>query len=190
MSKRHKRSRQEQMPKPVTVLEVTTESSLPGGGNYVVTVAWKQDRIWRVGPDEALNYVLACTLAAERADFDAAVLRQLTGIGVPLPDVGMVIARDLRPDRPELTDALPGLRYEPGVTEKGKPFVKVLIDGVVQDETLDLDLINRHCLHVLGAPVVADLDNSYRQALIGQFGMEPATATNIVHDLAKWRWKP
>lgn len=184
MSGRHKRDRK---PEQHQGLWVNTEARADGGG-YYVTVTWEQDRIWRLTPDQVDHYVSTCYLAGQYAEFDAAVIKQLTTIGIPLEDAGMVVASELRQDRVPVPDAAPGLRYEPGVTAAGKPFVKAVVDGQEQ-ATIDLPQFRAHLQHLVEAPIAADLDSRYRAMLISAIGLDPVRASNIVSDLANHRWK-
>lgn len=186
MSGRHKRQRQEPSDQSEG-LWINTEER-PEGGFYVV-VSIGGDRIWRLDADACLNYVLACTMAAQQAEYDAAVLKQMTSLGLEPELVAQMIAKDLRMDRPSVPDAAPGLRYAPGVTAQGKPFLKIELDGEGVGQ-LDLDQLREHSMSVLEAPVAADLDSAYKRALVGLIGLDAGRASNVVADLANHRWKP
>lgn len=186
MSGRHKRKRQEAAPPPDSQsLWIRTEPRLEGGG-YFVTVSWAEDYIVRLDPAQCLHYVTTLVRAAQQAEYDAAVLKQLTKIGVPLPEATLTLVNDLRQDRPPLDDAAPGLRYEPGVTQALKPFLKVLIHGE-EFCTMDLPPMRRHAMHLLEAPDAADLDSAYRSMLVGAIGLDSSTADNVVADIANYR---
>ena len=184
MSKRHRRERQGS-PDKGEGLWVNTEPD--GRGGYVTTVSVDQDWSVRLDRDAATAYALVCVEAAQRAEYDAAIFGQMTRkLKLEHPVAAKVVVDDLRPDRPPLPDAAPGLRFEPGMNASGKPFMKILLDGADHGQ-LDPEALRRHALHVLETPVAADLDAGYRRLLVGTIGIDEGRAGAVIEDLANYR---
>ena len=185
MSKRHRQARKQ----PSAVGEglwVNTEPDDRGG--YVTVVSLDQDWSVRLDRESALRYCLSCLEAAARVDYDAAVFRQMTR-KLQLEPIAAVqlVERDLRPDRPVLEDAAPGLAFLPGITEAGKPFIHIVLKGEPYAQ-MDPNDLRSHAMFVLETPIVADLDAGYRRALVGVVGVDEGRAAAAIDDLSNHRW--
>ena len=159
-------------------------SDVAASGSYIAVLELGRDH---VHPIDAGRYGHAVLAAAERADYDAAVLRQLTDKGITADDAAAVIA-DLRRDRPPLDDtATAPLRFVPGVAQRdGRGFITLELDGAGIGQ-LDIDEARSHALHALGAGIAADLDAGYHHALRGIIGLDDHAARAAVADLAEYR---
>jgi|GEM_PF-2727938 len=159
----------------------------PGATNYVVTLA-SADIARILTPDEALTYAAGVLAASARAEYDAAVLRQLTSSKLKLPmEAAAEVISGLRKDRPPLDPEITyPFTFEPGVTKAGKPFVKIICVG---EPTGQWDAADgrSHAMGVLESVAVADLDSAYLRALVGAIGLDRARAMNVVDDLANYR---
>lgn len=171
-----------------SVVWIKTEPSLDGT-TYTVTIEADADRAIVLTPDTALAYASAVLGAAARAEYDAAVYRQLCAFDLEVEAVAQMIT-DLRRDRPPLdTAATKPLALEPGVNAKGEPFLVVLVeeDRVGQ---WSVPAAREHALIVLEAVAVADLDAGYLQALRGLIGLDEDRARAVVGDLGNHRGGP
>jgi hypothetical protein len=157
-------------------------------GNYQLAIHFDDDTSRVLDRDAAYAYASAILDACERAEYDAAVARQLSRV-LKMPEdlVGQVIS-DLRADRPPLDQAaISPLDLEPGVSAKsGRPFLTIYRSGrpIGQWEMSDA---RGHATHVLRALEAVPLDAAYRRYLVGQIGIEPERALNVVDDLANHR---
>ena len=189
MSKKGRRPRKDlQPPEPEEgMVWIKTEPSLDGS-TYVVTVEVSEDRAILLTPETSPRYALTILQAIARAEYDAAVFKQL---GAIIPDQRAVaeLIVDLRKDRPDIdTSATKPLEIEPGVNSKGKPFLSVLIDGEKVGQWTMADA-RKHALVAMEAVVVADLDSGYYRALNGLVGLDEGRARNVVDDLQYYREK-
>lgn len=164
---------------------IKTEPSVDGA-TYMVTVEIDEDRAIPLTPESAPRYAMTILQAIARAEYDAAVFKQL---GALIPDkqavAGMIT--DLRKDRPDIdTSATKPLEIEPGVNQQGKPFLSVLIDGKKVGQWTMPDA-REHVLTALTVSAVADLDAGYYRALTGLIGLDETRARNVVDDLQHHR---
>lgn len=163
---------------------VRTEPSVDGT-TYVASVEFSGDRAIVLTPERATAYTRAVLDAAGRAEYDSAVFDQMKS-KVEVDAVAQVIL-DLRKDRPPLdVEATAPLRLDPGVNSKGKPFLGLFVDDK-QIGQWDVDDARQHAMHVMEAPLAADLDAAYRRVLMGMVGLDRAVAENVVDDLGKHR---
>ncbi|MEV4122877.1 hypothetical protein [Micromonospora sp. NPDC049645] len=173
---------------------VWVESGVAADGTFVVEVHADGDWSFALDRDRALAYVATVYDAAARAEYDAAILRQLTSRGLSREVVGEVIIKDLRPDRPPLNDAATApLTFTPIVSEvSGHPFVHVHVHGRSAREPQFLAQwkpasARQHAGHVLDALAVVDLDAGYLRALVGVIGIDAPRARAVVATLADHR---
>jgi hypothetical protein len=169
------------------VLSIISDRTLDGV--YVPTVALDDRHLLTLDRERALPYVAAWADAIARAEFDAAVYAQLTGIGIDVQTAVAVVVNDLRPDRPPLDDAATApLRLEPilsGRTKRGQVAGYLGDEHVVQ---LDAPAVYNHIGKVLPVVMTCDLDGAYRRYAIGQLGQPAWRAEAMVDDLGvRWR---
>ena len=158
----------------------------PDGTGYVVTLEVGQDTARILTPDEAMAHAAGVLAAAHRAEYDAAVLAQLTKLGIERESVAMLI-RQLRDDRPPLDPAATHpLTLEPCVNAAGKPFITVASPGREQGQWTTEDA-RSHAIAVLECVAVADLDAAYLRALTGLIGIDRSRARRVVEDLVNHR---
>ena len=158
----------------------------PDGSGYIVTLEVGQDTARILTPDEAMAHAAGVLAAAHRAEYDAAVLAQLTKLGIDREGTVMVV-RQLRADRPPLDPAVTyPLTLEPCVNGAGVPFITVASPGHEQGQWTTTDA-RSHAIAVLECVAVADLDAAYLRALTGLIGLDKNRARRAVEDLVNYR---
>jgi hypothetical protein len=164
---------------------VKTEPTVDGSA-YVVTLEASDDVAVTLDPERALRYAWGVLDAAHRAAYDAAIVKQLTAIGVEV-QAAAVVVNDVRVDRPPLDSAsTEPMDFEPGVAAGGEPFLVVLINGERVGQWTVQDA-RGHALAILESVVVADLDGGYYRALIGGVGLDENRARQVVQDVGEHR---
>lgn len=163
---------------------IKTEPSVDGK-TYVVSVAFSDDRSIVLTPDSSLRYASAVLAAAQRAEYDAAVFKQMRKL-VDVEHAAQLII-DLRRDRPLLDSSpLAPMRLEPGVNSEAKPFLAVFIDDQ-QVGQWDVPDAREHALGVLEAVTAAELDAGYFRALVGIINLDEARARHVIEDVGLYR---
>lgn len=156
----------------------------PDGTSYMTAIHYDADQSRVLDRESALACVEEIHRAAVQAEHDAAVIRQLTSIGIGLEEAARAVA-GLRADRPPLDEsATAPLRLVPGVSQKtGQAFLAVHISGrqVGQWDPADA---RDHASHILAVQAAADLDAAYRRYLLSA-GLDTETANAVVNDLAE-----
>jgi hypothetical protein len=160
----------------------------PGASNYVVTLETDQDTSRVLTPDEALQHAAGILAAVTRAEYDAAVLRQLVDLQGLQAEAAMQMVKEMRTDRPPLDPAATDpMAFEPGVAMAGwRPFLIVELHGRPVGQWSMADA-RSHALAVLEAVTVADLDSGYYSTLIGAIRLEKSVARQVVDGLKKYR---
>jgi len=160
----------------------------PDGKSFVVTVDFSADCSVTLTPDQTTAYAKDVLTAVQRAEYDAAVMRQLT----PMTDkvTAFQMVQDLRGDRPELAHTAP-LELEPGVAMDGdgesfRPFIRLGLNGETFGQW-DTETARGHALGMLEVTIAADMDAAYARALVALIGVERNVAMNVVGDLARHR---
>lgn len=162
-------------------------SEVSAGGAYVVGLNVGADRAWTLDEEGAVRYARAVLRVAHSADHDAAVISLLVKLGGQTEKAAKLVGYHLRPDRlPFDHDATKPLRFEPGVNQKSRPFVKVILDGQQIGQLTPQEAIG-HAVGVLEVVATVDLDAALYQLLVGQIHLDEATARAVVGDLARYR---
>ncbi|RFU83590.1 hypothetical protein DY218_27160 [Streptomyces triticagri] len=166
---------------------VWVESDVTSDGVYVVAVRYGMDCVRSLNRSEAYDHAGAVLAAAQRAEHDCAVARQLMKItGLALDEVALMI-RELRADRPPLdAAALAPLWLEPGINQETRPFLVLHADGQQVGQWTVGDA-RQHALYVLEALEAADLDAAYLRYLVGKIGIDDNRARQAIGDLANYR---
>ena len=151
-------------------------------GNSFIVVFNFADLAWSRTPSECLVYCEAMMTIANRADHDAAVIKQLVATGLPAGEAARLVM-DLRADRPPVVVDGP-LHFEPGVSSDGefRPFIALSVDSVKVGQW-DVDQASAHAVAVLSVAATADLDQAYLRALMGAVGLDEGTARAVVDGL-------
>lgn len=172
------------MTAPENTSTVYVQSEPLADGTYVTAVHYGADRSRILDRQTAMAYVADIFTAAVRAEHDAAVIRQLLGLGLDLETAAQAIA-DLRADRPALDDTVTvPFRLVLGVSAKtGNGFLHVHLNGVKIGQWDPRDARD-HAVNVLTVLAAVDLDAAYRRYLIGTVGIDAARAGNVIADLA------
>jgi hypothetical protein len=165
---------------------INTEPSLDGK-TYVVTLSLSDDFALTLTPPRAMAYSNGLLAAVADAEYDHAILRQVTEkLGLD-ERTAMELVADVRKDRPAREAA--GLRFVSGVSQRlREPFVQV--QGVVSDRPygqLDAAAARRHALHVIEAVPAADLDAGYYRTLRSLVGVDEGVARQCVEDIGAHR---
>lgn len=165
---------------------IKTEPTVDGSA-YVVTIEASDDRSVVLTPDRALRYADAVLAYVARAEYDAAVVKQLRNLVDDMQAVGQIVT-DLRNDRPPIADdATAPLSFESGVSAfTGEAFLHIAIDGKKVGQW-DIPDAKAHALEVLESVSVADLDSGYYRALRSRVGLDESRARQVIDDLGKWR---
>lgn len=157
----------------------------PDGTGYMVTLSVDEDRSISLERPTAMEYAYTVLKVVACAEYDAAVLKQMTK-RVNRESAAQLVV-DLRKDRPEpdFTVMAP-LSLAEGVTSAGKAFVIVKKDGEPVGQW-DLKQAREHALGIIESLVVAELDEAYLRCLKGVVGVETGIAQAMVNDLQEFR---
>jgi len=160
----------------------------PDGTGYMATVHFNEDRAVTLTPEQAVAYATDVLTVVGRAEYDAAVMRQITKLtGEPANGVQMI--KDLRDDRPTLTATAP-LVMEPSVAvDDGnvfRPFIALHMEGK-QFGQWTMDDARGHAVGLLEVCAVADMDAAYARSLVSLIGLDKERALAVVGDLARYR---
>lgn len=163
---------------------IRTEPTIDGKA-FIVTLSIDQDYAVTLTPTRAMGYATALLGAAAEAEYDAAILKQVT-TRLGLDDAHAVqLVNDMRADRPPRRGA--GLIFEGGVSRRLRhPFITILRDGTPIGQ-MDTPAARRHALHVLEAPAAADLDALYLKVLRSTVMLEEDVARTVVNDIENHR---
>lgn len=164
---------------------IRTEPTIDGKA-FIVTLSFSDDHSVTLTPTRASAYGNALLAAVADAEYDHAILRQMSE-KLGLPDhVAMQVVVDLRKERP--TREAGGLRFNPGISQRKRhPFITVVGSDGVEYGQLDADAARRHALHVLEAPPAADLDAAYLKVLRSLVGIDENKARQVVEDIGNFR---
>jgi hypothetical protein len=167
------------------VRAVWVSSEVAADGAYVVGVSIDEDTM--VPLSDPVRYATAVVEAAALAEYDAAILSQLSKLGTPI-QVCAHLVHELREARPPRdVAALAPFGFEPGVSMRTrKGFLLVSHNGVPFGQW-DVADAEGHAVQVLGAAAVVGLDRQYRDALERLIGLDEPTALRVVGDLAQFR---
>lgn len=163
---------------------IWVQSDLLPDGTYVAAIHYDDDRSRVLDRDAALRYVATVHDAATRAEHDAAVVAQMTKLGLPRATAAQALY-DLRNDRPPLDDAaIAPLRLKPCVSaQHGVGYMEVLVGARLMGQW-DPDDARDHAANVLTVLAAVDLDAAYRRYLMATVGVDAARAQAVVGDLA------
>jgi hypothetical protein len=161
-------------------------SDVAPDGTYVTTVQAGDDLAVTLDRQRALAYAVALYTAVGYAEYDAAVLKQLTTLGVGERMAARCVA-DLRADRAPVDDAATApLRFVPLVTAAREPalFVEVNRRRISQWTPADG---RQHAGHVLDIVAAVDLDAAYLRFLRGPVALDDDRARAVVGTLGEHR---
>lgn len=175
---------------------VWVSSKFTPDGTYILAIEFSLDVALPLNTDQARAYSAEVLRATVIAQYDAAILRQLTEtLHATTKDAALAV-RMLRDDRPELDKtALGPLCITPSVSAiTGKPYLACTV-AVPRGRTgpYDRDGQRRwhwtiaegrqHARHVLEESNLIDLDLAYRRWLIAHCDVDEAHALHVVRDL-------
>jgi hypothetical protein len=158
-------------------------------GTYRLVVEYNADTAETFDQPGATAYASEIFTAVAYAEYDAAVLTQMTtGWGLP-PEEAVEVVRGLRGDRPPLNDTALGLlRLAPRIAARtSKPFLACSLSSHSMTWQWDPQDANQHAGYVVQCYPVATLDSAYRRYLVGVVGIDQGRAMHVVEDLANWR---
>lgn len=160
-------------------------STIAVDGAYILTVEYGDDVAFALDDDEAARYARYVLAVVARAEYDAAVLDQLTTSGVGLAAVSQSV-RDLRADRPPLTSEWP-ITFDGMVASKTLlPQIVIIVGGEKVGQVGTAAAVE-HATNVLECHPVADLDAAYRRWLVGAVGLPEAKAAAAIEGIASHR---
>lgn len=165
---------------------VTSELA-PDETAYVATIHLTEDRSYPLSNQAAVEYAMELLRAWGAADYDAAVMAQLTQ-KLEMPDeVAVRLLQRLRDRRPGPAVLKAGpVMLTPGVSVfNRKPFLRCEVDDLKWQ--WDAGEIYQHVRHVLEAVSAAEYDGVYRAFLVDELNLEPDRALNVVEDISTFR---
>jgi len=167
------------------VQEIVVRSDVAPDGSYVVAMEFGPDESFILDRQGARDWATSVIAAAAAADYDAAVLRQLSAIeGMEREHTAQIIS-DLRAERPATRTG--PLELVPGVSNRdGRGFLTIHLHGKVQGQW-ELDDALSHALAVVEVEAIVDLDATYRKVLVGLVGLDDLRARNVVAQLEEHR---
>lgn len=152
-------------------------------GSYGVTISVGEDKAWTLARRRAERYAVACMARATEAEHDAAIYKLLTvRLGLEAQFAAAFIVQTIRAARQPDDRATAPLRYVPSLTLAGKPFISQELDGAVVGQLTPADLRD-HTVGVLQVLAATDLDRRLHRALVGEIGLDEATALAVVGSL-------
>jgi hypothetical protein len=155
------------------------------GGPYSVTVGFGEHIEFGLRAERARRYANTLVVVAVTADHDAAVLRQLISIGIPRQTAAALVIT-MRPGRAPRDDrATEPFRFEPGVSEIGRPFVD-LHHGREHLGQFDVAAALEHALAVQCVFHTVPMDTAYLATLKG-IGLTELEARTAVGELGSFR---
>jgi hypothetical protein len=166
---------------------IWVSSEMTGDGEYAVTVTFSPDQVVSLPTDKALDYARAVIELAQRAEYDAAILAQLTDKGgLPVRTAAEYIADSIRPFREPISTGTQ-LSLLPGVSSGTmRPFLGIELDGNLIGEWTVADALD-HGYAVLDTISVTGLDNGYYRSLVERLGVDESRARAIVTSIADFR---
>ena len=173
------------------MLMIRTEPVSPESKAYMVTLETSPDHIRRLSPSNARSYAEAVLRAAAEAQHDAQVFLQVKEMTDSTEEAASMIVH-LRQQRPPYNDkATRPLKFLPGVSEEGKPFLTVTDTSTQEIQVNQMDVSNarQHALVVLEAVRFAELDTGYCRQLTNHVDIPIASAQGAVDDLPRFAWK-
>jgi hypothetical protein len=161
-------------------------SDVAPDGTYVCTVQAGDDLAVTLDRQRALAYAVALYAAVGYAEYDAAVLKQLTTLGIGEEMAAHCVA-DLRADRAPVDDAATApLRFVPLLTAKREPALFVEVNGRRISQWTPADG-RQHAGHVLDIVAAVDLDAAYFRFLRGPVALAEGRARAVVGSLGEYR---
>lgn len=155
--------------------------------SYVATIHFNDDLSFPLTEEEGLTYASAVLRACASAEYDAAMLAQLTGkLKMPERMVGPMLV-ELREQRGPGTWQAGPLILTPGVSVFNRaPFLRCEVPGDLTWQWSPAEA-KQHARHVLEVAAAVEYDAAYRAFLIDKVGIEPERALNVVGDIANFR---
>lgn len=165
---------------------VWVSSAVSARGGYLITVHYTPDRSVSLDPIRALTYVSAAIGVAARAEYAAAVLKQLKGIGIDDKHAGPTIG-ELMHDGWEGAELAEGVRLVPLIAKRDRQaYIRLEVDGERITQWRPADA-RQHALQLLDVRACVDLDARYRHYLTDTIRLAEETAAALVGDLARYR---
>lgn len=125
--------------------------------------------------------------AVRRARYDAALYEQYLRIGLISSALALEEVRDVAATRPPLDrSALHPLRLMPALSDTGRPFLRMRVEGGVSGEWSVRDA-TLHALACVDLVEVVRLDNHYYQRMRTVMELDERAARCAVYDLGQAR---
>lgn len=163
---------------------------MPDGCTYQVSVDVGSDVTIPLGRQACIDYAMAVLTAAMHAQHDAAIVRQLTSIGIDMDTATMALTAVRKGRAPVDDAATEPLLFVPGVSAfTGKPFVELHLDGRPFGQ-LTAAQAAVHATWTLRTLTAADADQVYYQVLTGEFGLDAPRVRQIVAEIGEhYEWE-
>ncbi|WP_026923307.1 hypothetical protein [Glycomyces arizonensis] len=165
---------------------IWVESEPLPDGAYTVAIHYTPDRSISLNAPLARAYARDVTGAISTAEYAAAVLRQLTTIGVDEDNAAPTVG-DLMGKAWKGLDLADGVRAVPLISQRDRrPYVRIDVDGhpLTQWEPVDA---HDHVMNVMNVAAAARLDSAYYEFLKGPLDLPEEKARGLVADLAQHR---
>jgi hypothetical protein len=165
--------------------ELWVRSTVSPEGAYILTVEYGDDVAFHLDDAAAVRYAQYVLTVVARAEYDAAVIDQLTSSGVEMAAVGQAI-KDLRGDRAPLVSEWP-VSFDGMVASRTLlPQVTIAVNGEKVGQLGTAAAVD-HATNVLECHPVAELDAAYRRWLVGSVGLPEQSAGAAIEKIADHR---
>lgn len=165
---------------------VWVESEPLPGGSYTVAIHYTPDRSLSLNAPLARAYVRDVVAMISTAEYGAAVLKQLTTIGVDDDNAAPTVG-DLMGDAWKGKDLALGVHMIPLIAQRDRlPYVRLDVDGQPLTKWSPAEALD-HATNVLRAAATIRLDSAYYAFLRGPLNLPEEKARGLVGDLAQHR---
>ena len=161
------------------------------GKSYLIVMTFDDHQV-TLTKSEAVEWAKTCFAAKARSEYDAAVMRQMTTMGLSPADAVETV-KDMRLKRQMLSGS-EGLTISANVAVDGdlhtnptfRPFLVLNLEGRPIGHW-DGDDATQHASAVMEVIEVSDLDMIYKRALIEDIDLDPELAAAAVGHLRNFR---
>lgn len=168
---------------------VTTQPTIEGG-DFALEVHYHQDHVFALSRAEGIEYAMAWIEAISRADYQAAIMAQMTQVVGDEDDAAQAVL-DFRNQsgHGEIEAPGSGFTLTPGVAkdDDNQPVGFVECIALHDAWTWRGDAVRDHASHVLEGVCVAPLDAAYLRTLVHSIDIDEGRARQVIEDLGNYR---
>lgn len=163
-------------------------SEVTADGRFHLAVNFNADNTRGLSKDEALAYGHTVLAICHRAEYDSAVMRQMTTEANMSTEEAAQLVADMRSTRPPADNAaIAPLGLEAVVVQSTlKPALLVFVGGRQVGQWAIADA-RAHAFHVLDGVESVALDEAFFRHLVTKVGIEETRALGVVQHLACYR---